>query len=55
MNMVQRVLSGRRVSIPDSMSKDLGIQEGDYVIVKEDSGGIRIVLAEIKEKPAKAR
>lgn len=55
MQLVQRVLSGRRVSIPDDMSKDLGIQEGDYVIVKAENGGIRIVPAEIKEKPAKGR
>lgn len=43
----QKVLSGRRVSIPDSFSKKYGINEGDIVILEEDKGGLRIIPADV--------
>ena len=42
----QKVLSGRRVAIPDNLSKKYGIKEGDVVII-EDSNGIRIIPADV--------
>jgi bifunctional DNA-binding transcriptional regulator/antitoxin component of YhaV-PrlF toxin-antitoxin module len=42
----QKVLSGRRVSIPDILSEKYCIKEGDFVIV-EDNDGIKITPAQI--------
>jgi bifunctional DNA-binding transcriptional regulator/antitoxin component of YhaV-PrlF toxin-antitoxin module len=50
MSSFQKVLSGRRVSIPDELSKKYGIREGDIVILKESSNGITIVPAEVVPK-----
>ena len=47
---VQRVMSGRRVSIPDSVSKEIGLKEGDYVIVEVEGHSVRLVPAEIKPR-----
>jgi len=48
----QRVLSGRRVSLPESLVKKFGIKEGDIVIVEEDRDSIRIMPAEIVRRKA---
>jgi bifunctional DNA-binding transcriptional regulator/antitoxin component of YhaV-PrlF toxin-antitoxin module len=48
----QRVLSGRRVSLPGSLVKKFGIKEGDIVIVEEDRDSIRIMPAEIVRRKA---
>lgn len=50
MQLVQRVMSGRRVAIPDSVSKQVGLREGDYVIVEVDGHSVKIVPAEIKPR-----
>ena len=42
----QKVLSGRRISIPDNLSQKYCIKEGDLVIV-EDNDGIKIIPAKI--------
>ncbi len=46
----QRILAGKRVSIPESILKKWNLREGDYVLVKETSSGLVIVPAEFKEK-----
>ncbi|MDN5847252.1 MAG: AbrB/MazE/SpoVT family DNA-binding domain-containing protein [Candidatus Nitrosocosmicus sp.] len=47
----QKVLSGRRISLPDQLTKKYGIKEGDFVIV-EDDDGIKITPAQIvKRRP----
>jgi bifunctional DNA-binding transcriptional regulator/antitoxin component of YhaV-PrlF toxin-antitoxin module len=43
------VLSGKRITIPDPLSKKYNIQEGDIVIV-EDDHGIRIVPVEVRRR-----
>jgi len=43
----QKVLSGRRISIPDTLSKKYGIREGDVVIIEDSTNGIRIVPADV--------
>lgn len=45
----QKVLSGRRISIPDSLSKKYGIKEGDLVIIEDDKG-IRIIPADVVKR-----
>lgn len=43
----QKVMSGRRISIPEILTKEYGIKEGDIVIVENTSKGILIVPAEV--------
>jgi AbrB family looped-hinge helix DNA binding protein len=50
MQTVQRVLGGRRVSIPEAASKALGIKEGDYVIMEVEADGLRIIPAEVSPR-----
>lgn len=42
----QKVLSGRRVSIP----MEYGIKDGDIVIIEKDKRGVLIIPAEVKAK-----
>jgi bifunctional DNA-binding transcriptional regulator/antitoxin component of YhaV-PrlF toxin-antitoxin module len=47
----QKVLAGKRVSLPESYSKRHGINEGDIVILEEDnSGSLRITPAQVVPK-----
>jgi bifunctional DNA-binding transcriptional regulator/antitoxin component of YhaV-PrlF toxin-antitoxin module len=50
MRTVQRVLSGRRISIPESYAKKHGVNEGDFIIVEENNGKLNIIPAEVKAK-----
>jgi bifunctional DNA-binding transcriptional regulator/antitoxin component of YhaV-PrlF toxin-antitoxin module len=43
----QKVLSGKKVSIPDSFSKKYRINKGDIVILEEDRGSLRIIPADV--------
>lgn len=49
-NQPQRILSGKRVSIPEAVLKKWHVVEGDFVIVKETKEGLVIVPAIIREK-----
>lgn len=46
----QKILAGKRVSIPEAVLKKWHLDEGDFVIVKETEKGLYIVPAEISEK-----
>lgn len=48
--VVQRVLSGRRISIPEVYAKKCGINEGDFVIVEMSGSRLQVVPAEVSEK-----
>lgn len=48
--VVQKVLSGRRISIPESYAKEFGINEGDFVIVQLNGKRLEVVPAEVTEK-----
>lgn len=50
----QRILAGKRVSIPEAILKKWHLGEGDFVIVKETGEGLVIIPAEINEKPIPA-
>ena len=43
----QKVLSGRRISLPENLCKKYNIREGDFVIVHEDEDGIKIIPADV--------
>ena len=47
--MPQKILSGQRVSIPDPIIKEWGLQAGDYVLVKKEGKGMYIVPARFEE------
>ena len=47
---VQKVLSGMRISIPESYTKKWRIHEGDLVILVEKGGCLRIIPADVVEK-----
>ena len=46
----QRILAGKRVSIPEELLKKWNMQEGDFVLVEETDAGITIAPAEISKK-----
>ncbi|MEM2159743.1 MAG: AbrB/MazE/SpoVT family DNA-binding domain-containing protein [Candidatus Nitrosotenuis sp.] len=46
----QRILSGKRISIPEAVLKKWHVDEGDFVLVKETKDGLVIVPAQISEK-----
>ncbi|HDD39769.1 MAG TPA: AbrB/MazE/SpoVT family DNA-binding domain-containing protein [Nitrososphaeria archaeon] len=53
---VQKVLSGRRVTIPSEVASELGLKEGDQVEVDYGNGAIIIKpVKEVEEKPIKKR
>ena len=47
---VQRVLAGKRISIPEAYAKKYGINEGDFVIVDASGSKLQVVPAEVTEK-----
>lgn len=46
----QKVLSGKRVSLPESFYNKYDIGEGDIVILEEDKGSLRITPANVVPK-----
>ena len=53
---VQKVLSGRRVTIPSEVASKLGLKEGDQVEVDYGNGAIIIKpVKEVEEKPVEKR
>lgn len=46
----QKILSGRRIPIPEGFMKKYSIREGDFVVLKEESGKLSILPAEVKIK-----
>jgi len=46
----QKILAGKRVSIPEPILKKWHLKEGDFVLVKETKNGLTIVPAEFNEK-----
>lgn len=49
---VQKVLAGKRISIPESYAKKYGINEGDFVIVDASGSRLQVIPAEITEREA---
>jgi len=47
---VQKVLGGRRISIPASVSEELGIDVGELVIVEWKNGSLKIIPAEVSPR-----
>jgi AbrB family looped-hinge helix DNA binding protein len=47
MTSVQRILGGKRISIPAEASRELNLDEGDFVIVKVEDGSMRITPAKV--------
>lgn len=47
---VQRVLAGKRISIPESYAKKYGINEGDFVIVDASGTKLQVIPAQVTEK-----
>jgi len=45
----QKILSGQRVSIPDSIIREWGLEAGDYVLVKKEGKGMYVVPARFEE------
>jgi len=52
---VQKVLAGCRITIFNEARKILGIKEGDFVILRLEDGGLRIIPAEVKPKKIGAK
>ena len=51
MEKVLKVLAGRRITIPEEISKKLNIDEGDFVIVRLEDGSFRVIPAEVTVRP----
>ena len=47
---VQKVLAGKRISLPESYAKKYGINEGDFVIVEASGSKLQVVPAQVTEK-----
>lgn len=52
LEQVQKVMAGWRVTIFNEARKRLKIRQGDFVIVRLEEGGLRIIPAEVKPKIA---
>ena len=46
----QKVLSGRRIPIPEKFMKEHSIKEGDIVVLKHEAGKLSILPAQITIK-----
>jgi bifunctional DNA-binding transcriptional regulator/antitoxin component of YhaV-PrlF toxin-antitoxin module len=44
---VQKVLGGRRITIFNEACKTLDIKEGDFVILRLEEGGLRVIPARV--------
>lgn len=55
LEQVQKVLGGCRITIFNEARKILGIEEGDFVILRLEEGSLKIIPAEIKPKKAKLK
>ena len=49
------MLGGCRITIFNEACKTLGIKEGDFVILRLEEGGLRVIPAEVKPKKFEAR
>lgn len=45
----QKILSGQRVSIPDQILKEWGLETGDYVLVSKEGKRMYIAPAKFQE------
>jgi len=45
----QKILSGQRVSIPDIIIKEWGLEAGDYVLVRKEGKAMYVVPAKFQE------
>ncbi len=52
-NNLQRVLGGRRITIPEDSGEKLGINVGDYVLVETTDRGITIRPVDIVPRTVK--
>jgi bifunctional DNA-binding transcriptional regulator/antitoxin component of YhaV-PrlF toxin-antitoxin module len=52
---VQKVLAGNRITLFDDARKKLGLNIGDFVIVRLEDGSLRIIPAEVKPKEVKQK
>jgi len=50
MRVIQKVLSGKRITIPAEVLEKLGINEGDYVIIEWEDENFRIIPAEVRPR-----
>ena len=55
LEQVQKVMAGWRVTIFNEARERLKIRQGDFVIVRLEEGGLRIIPAEVKPKVAIAK
>jgi bifunctional DNA-binding transcriptional regulator/antitoxin component of YhaV-PrlF toxin-antitoxin module len=55
LKQVQKVLGGRRITIFNEACKELGIKEGDFVILELKDGSLRVIPAEVKPKKTSAK
>jgi len=46
----QKILSGRRLSLPPKWLEDNGLEIGDWVIIKHYQGHIEIVPAKVVQR-----
>ena len=47
--MAQKILSGKRVSIPDEILKEWNVDVGSYILVRKQGKGIYIAPAKLIE------
>ena len=47
--VAQKILAGKRISIPDEVFKEWGLEEGSLVLVKKQGKGIYVAPAKLIE------
>jgi bifunctional DNA-binding transcriptional regulator/antitoxin component of YhaV-PrlF toxin-antitoxin module len=54
-DVIVRVLSGGRVTIPEAMRKAAKVDVGDFMIIKQFYGEITLTVAKVEPRKRKSR